>query len=502
MSVGGIGNRSALSVQSLVDMRRQLDELQRQLGTGKKATTYAGLGLDRGLTVALNSQLSALSSYADTVTNVEVRLNLAQTALGQIDSIAHSVKSAVLPSEFVVDGTGQTSEQRTAYSQLDVVLGLLNTQVGDRYLFSGKSLDQAAVETTDHVLNGDGPRAGLKQMISERRQADLGSGGLGRLVLPAAAGTTVSVNEDVVGSPFGLKLAAVSSTLTGAIVTGPAGAPASISVDLGVTNPNAGDSIKFSFTLPDGTSTDLTLTATTSTPPGQKQFSIGATPAATAVNLQAALTAGVTEVAGSTLAAASAMAASDAFFSADINNPPQRVAGPPFDTATTLVAGTSVNSVIWYTGEAGGDPARSTATARIDRSISISYGMRANEQALRSAVQNIAVFVATAYSPADPQAAASYSALTQRVGAALHEQQGEQKVSNIASEIAGAQTALESAKARHTQTRVTLADLLDSIQSVRPELVGAQILALQTNLQASLQTTALLYRTSLVNYLS
>jgi hypothetical protein len=36
---------------------------------------------------------------------------------------------------------------------------------------------------------------------------------------------------------------------------------------------------------------------------------------------------------------------------------------------------------------------------------------------------------------------------------------------------------------------------------VQPEEVGAQILALQTNLQATLQTTALLLRTSLVNYL-
>lgn len=502
MSISGISNRSALSVQSLVDMRRQLDELQRQIGTGKKTTTYAGLGLDRGLTVALNSQLSALASYTDTATNIEMRLSLAQMALGQIDSIAHSVKSAILPSAFVIDSTGQTLEQRTAYNQLDLVLGLLNTQVGDRYLFSGKSLDQAAVATTDHILDGDGARAGLKQLISERRQADLGSSGLGRLVIPAAAGATLSVSEDAVGSPFGLKLAAVTSSLTGAVVTGPAGAPAAISVDLGATNPNAGDSIKISFTLPDGTSAALTLTATASTPPGPNEFSIGATPAATAANLQAALIAEVTEVAGSALVAASAMAASDAFFNADLGNPPQRVAGPPFDTATALVAGTSANTVIWYTGEAGGDPARATAAARIDRSISVSYGMRANEEALRSVVQNIAVLVATSYSPTDPQAEASYSALTQRVGDALHEEQGEQQVSDIASDLAAAQTALVNARERHTQARVTLADLLDSIQSVRPELVGAQILALQTNLQASLQTTALLYRITLVNYLS
>ena len=60
-------------VQSLVDMRAQLDDLQRQLGTGKKSDTYAGLGLDRGLAVGLRSQLAALGGFDDTITNVGVR---------------------------------------------------------------------------------------------------------------------------------------------------------------------------------------------------------------------------------------------------------------------------------------------------------------------------------------------------------------------------------------------------------------------------------------------
>jgi hypothetical protein len=502
MSISGVSSRSALSVQSLVDMRKQLDELQRQLGTGQKANTYAGLGLDRGLTVGLNRQLAALRSYDDTIANVDVRLTLAQTTLGQIDAIGHAVKTSSLHSVFVIDGTGQTSEQRAASSQLDVVLGLLNTQVGDRYLFSGKNVDQPAVETAGHILNGDGLRAGLKQIVSERRQADLGANGLGRLVIPAAAGATLSIGEDVAGSPFGLKLASVTSTLTGATMAGPAGSPAGISVDLSGATPKAGDIIKFSFTLPDGTSTELALTATTSATPGPNQFQIGTTPAATAANLQAVLATGVAKVAGGALTAASAIAASNAFFAADASHPPLRVGGPPFTTATALVAGSSADTVIWYTGDAGGDPARGTATARIDPSINVSYGMRANEQALRSAVQNIAVFAATSYSPTDANASASYTALTQRVGAALDGKQGQQKISDIESEIAGAQTSLASAKVRHQLTQATLSDLLESITSVPQEQVGAEILALQTSLQASLQTTALLFKTSLLNYLS
>ena len=57
MALTGIGGSSALSLQAIADMRNQLDDLQRQLGTGKKSDSYAGLGLDRGLTVGLRSQL-------------------------------------------------------------------------------------------------------------------------------------------------------------------------------------------------------------------------------------------------------------------------------------------------------------------------------------------------------------------------------------------------------------------------------------------------------------
>ena len=57
----------------------------------------------------------------------------------------------------------------------------------------------------------------------------------------------------------------------------------------------------------------------------------------------------------------------------------------PFYAATGMVAGTAANTVIWYTGETGTDPARSTATAKIDQSLSVSYGARANEDAIRDA---------------------------------------------------------------------------------------------------------------------
>ena len=499
MSVSAIGAQSGLAIQQLVNMRKQFDDLQRQLATGQKSANYAGLGVDSGMTVSLNAQLSAISGYNDTINNATTRINLMNSALSSMTDLSSAVKAALAQVPTGANGNGATLAQQTGQSSLDQLLALLNTQAGDRYLFSGRATDQPAVETLDHILNGDGARAGLKQLISERNQADLGASGLGRLVLSTPTATSLQVDEDAV-SPFGFKLASVTSGLTNAVTAGPAGAPASLTVDLTAGNPNAGDTITFRFTLPDGSSENLTLTATTSSSPGTNEFTIGATPAATTTNLQTALTTALGTLAATKLTAASAVTASNEFFAADASNPPQRVNGPPFDSATSQIAGTIANSVIWYTGEAGGDPARSTATARIDQSLVVSYGARANEDGIRTLVENFATLAAVTISPSDPNATDLSAALNQRLSANLTAP-STQTITDIQISLASAQTSISAAKSRHQQTTATLSDFLQQIQGVSNEEVGAQILALQTRMQASMQTTALLFQTSLVNYL-
>src|SRR5262249_57136693 len=85
-----------------------------------------------------------------------------------------------------VTASGQSIGQQNALSELSAVVGILNTQVGDRYIFSGSAIGTPAVASADDILNGTPGKAGLKQLISERQQADLGASGLGRLVLSQA----------------------------------------------------------------------------------------------------------------------------------------------------------------------------------------------------------------------------------------------------------------------------------------------------------------------------
>ncbi|MDI1346112.1 MAG: flagellar biosynthesis protein FlgL, partial [Pseudolabrys sp.] len=393
MTISSIGGKPATAIQSLVDLRNTLDDLQRQLSTGKKAVTYAGLGVDRGVTVGLRSQLSAITSYDATADQVQTRINVAQTSLGRISDLGSSVKTAMMQGSYGTGAIGANTAQSTAQFSLDEVLGLLNTQAGDHYLFSGRATDQPAVETYDRILNGNGAQAGLKQIISERSQADIGTSGLGRLTVTSPTATSVSVAEDAV-SPFGFKLASISSSLTNATVSGPTGSPPAVSVDMSGGIPNVGDSLTMRFNMPDGTTENLTMTATATAPPGANQFLIGADGTATAANLSTAITASLGTLAATSLTAASAVQASNEFFSADSSTPPPRVTGPAFGSATAMTTGSAADTVIWYTGETGTDSARSTATARIDPTLAVGYGVRGNDPGLRTSVHTRATLAA------------------------------------------------------------------------------------------------------------
>src|SRR6266850_5735747 len=623
MAINSVSYGPTFLNQSMLNLNNQLTILQSQLTTGKKSTSYAGMGVNEGFAIAARSQLADISAFTDTIGNINTSINIANTALQGMVDIGTTVKNSANSSSQNLNSAGQTIAQQTATSQLASMLGILNMQAGDRYLFSGGAINTPSVAQMDAILNGTSTQAGLKTVISERRQADIGTSGLGRLVITSPTPTSVKVAEDVAGSPFGLKLTAISSSLTGATVSGPSGTPSFVSVDLGATNPNDGDMVSFAFNLPDGTTDSIELTASSATPPPAGSFAIGVNSTVTATNLKAALNAAIGKLANTSLVAASAIAAGNDFFSpagtatgSVVNNKaatpapitgatllsgaantdslttdfaagdtitvngtpitfvaggatgnqlnvtdsiqtlltkidsitgttnpstisggaitlhggngtdltvtssntaafaslgfgatvtgspaPLRVGGPPFNTATSLVAGTAANTVFWYTGEVGTDPARGTAVARVDASITVQYGARADEQAFVHQLQNIAVYAAVTTNASNPNASGQSTALSQRIGANLAQQTGQQSIQDIQAEFAGAQTAIKATTDRQTQLKSMAQTMLDSIEGVSTDEVATKILALQTTLQASYQTTAMLYQTTLSKYL-
>ncbi|HEX3939466.1 MAG TPA: flagellar biosynthesis protein FlgL [Xanthobacteraceae bacterium] len=494
MSITGPGSITAANIASQTSMMNQLNTLAQELGSGQAAQTYSDLQDQAGVALSLNGQLAAINGYSATAQTVGTTLTVAQSVLSQLDSARSSVQQDVgEQSGFTLNANGQTTTQAEAANQLGNILSLLNTQVGDNYIFSGSASNQPSVASESDILNGNGAQAGLTQVISERQQADLGITGLGHLSA-ATSGSTVTLSQD--GTPFGFQLSGVDSSLTGATATGPSGSPPAIAINL-PSDPNNGDTIQFQLTLPDGSTQTISLQATTNSPAGANQFTVDPSSSVTAGNLQTALTSAIGGLAQTALPAASAMAAANNFFS----DPPQRVNGSPPDTSTALVNGTPANTVFWYTGENGSTPALQTATAQVGPSTTIDYGMRANEQALSTLVANVAVLAATTYSSSDSNAQANYEALSQDVAANLNGQSGTQSIDDIAADLANAQTTVNNATTLNTQTQTTLQDMMQNIDGVNQNQIGEDILTLQNNLSASMSVSARLAQLSLVNYL-
>jgi flagellar hook-associated protein 3 FlgL len=495
MAINSIGSSTSLLGQSIANIKNQLSTLQVQLATGEKSTTYSGMGTGEGFAIAARAQLANITGYQNTITNVGTTISAANTALQALATSGGDVETAANSASQTLNSNGQTAGQVTAISQLSSMLSVLNTQAGNGFIFSGAATNTPSVANADEILNGNGAQAGLTQVISERQQADLGATGLGRLTVSSPTTTSVSLAQD--SSPFGLKLSAVTSTLTGATVTGPTGTPAAISVSLGATNSNPGDQLNVTLTLPDGTTQSIQLTATTTSPPPAGSFTIGTNPAATAANLQTALTSSIGTVANTSLVAASAMEASSNFF----DQPPLRVSGPPFDTATALVNGTSANTVSWYTGGTTTGSARATQVAQIGPDQTVDYGIQANEPGIASQLQAIAAYAAFTASPTNPNAAAQVSDISASVAQALSTQPNQQSIQDIQTDLANAQTTMSTASSLQTQTQSSLQDIVSQVETVSPDQVATQILALQTSLQASYQTTSMLSQLSLVKFL-
>ncbi len=499
---------------ALSSSRSQLDDLLVQLSTGKKSQDYAGLGDGAATSLAMRAKISALDSYTANNATVKTRVGLMSKTVERLDDIAAEYKT-LDPNEYMLTSGSMTIAQNQAAIDLKEAIAALNVDVNGRYLFSGRATDTKPVISSEAMLSDEGDKAGLRTVIAERKLADLGADGRGRIDVSAVSGSTFTARQEASG-PFGFKISSVSSTLKNGVASGPTGA--SNRITLGVTGATeAGGQIRVGLTLPDGTTKEITLTAKAADDEAGLQdgeFRIGATAQETAANMQAAFDSELKSAAGTDLVAASAMQAGEEFFNTPAGTEPARVGGfdgtyatdaqriAALQNASSLdTTGTASKTVSWYVGEKAADDPRKTAAAEVDQGVTVGYGARADETGTRRVVQTLAVFSAMSFSAADADGQARYAALANRVGATLGATDTTQNLQSISVDLASTAGAIKSADDRHSATRQVAETAIGSVEDASKEEVAAKILALQTQLQASYQVTANLSQLSLVNFL-
>ncbi|MBV9078058.1 MAG: hypothetical protein JO048_11300 [Methylobacteriaceae bacterium] len=516
MTVIAYGNgptASRLAVQSFDRLRTQLNGFQSQLSTGKVATTVAGLGIQGSVSLGLGSTASRLEAYQGNAQDASLRSQLIGTGLQQLDALGSKLASGL--TDTVNLPIGRKYVVDTARGSFEQAVDILNSSLGDRYLFSGRATDTRPVLDSDLLLNGDAQRAGVKTLIDERTQADLGTAGLGRLTL-ASAGTTTTVSEEAYGLPFGVKIAGIAATGAGLAATFTAGAagsagppavpatPASAAIDVTGT-PVDGDAVTYTFTLPDGTTGTLTLSAGAAPADGADgAFAIGATPAATSANLTAALQTALQTFVTNTVPGASAAKAADDFFAARPGAPPPRVdtSGGSAAAATAIVSGTAANTVIWYQGDDGPpSAARGTNPARLGDNQTIGIGAQANEAPFRALLAGFAVLAVQDPAPATPPPDDQTLALLDRARTRLTGQTSGTAVRDLAGEFSLAKGTADAAAQQLSQAIKHVGDSQAAIENADPTEAASKLIQTQTRLQAAYQTTSTILRLSLVDYL-
>jgi flagellar hook-associated protein 3 FlgL len=486
----------------LMQMRGDMDNLQQQVASGKKSQTFGGLGDMRVSSLTFRNQTGVTEGYESVIDLTSIRLKIMDQSTNELRTLVDGARNSMLRTR----GTGGfpeiTAAVKQVQAQFEQMVTSLNAQHEGLFLYSGRTRDVRPVVDANTMMWGDGTNAGLRQVVDERRQADLGVTGLGRMTTNLV-GSNVTLAEDAVGNPFGIKLVAgsVGGGMSNVAVTGPAGAPPQI--DFNFTGlPLNGERISFSVMLPDGKTMNLGFAANQAGTAEDTVFSIGATAAATATNLQAAINARLTAIGQGELRSASSLIAARQFFAGSVNSPPQRVAGPPFNTSTAFAAPGTRPTVIWYRGDDDAlVAARDTQKAEIDTGTSVNLGARANETALRDSMVAIGLFLAEDYPTGLASTQARFDAASGRAIEVMNSTGGPNAILEMNGDFGRASALLASSKARHEDRGLFLTSVLSDIENTNKEEAILKLTSMQTTLEASYSITARLSQLSLVNFL-
>ena len=511
MAVSTVSTSRTYLIQQLGELNDTLAQKTTQLARGKVGTTYGEIGDRRLLDIQLTQKVSMIETYQQTITISNLHLQTGTMSLDRLEELRQDAKSALDTNDFVIQDDGQTQTQSRAELLLNEAVNILNTEVAGYYVFGGTDAVNDPVATLDAILDGEDGLDGLRTYLSEFSQANLGTNNNGRVdtstLTTNYAGavptdSTFTVAEDG-AHDFGFDISSVTSTLTNVAVTGPLAAdPDSFDVQF-TGQPNLGETISVELTMaPDHTDTvTIEFTAATSAE-NEGTFAIGADLEETAQNLRDALAAEIENQAQTTLRAVSDEWAAEEFFTTYGGEEPQRIDGPPYDTATALTGGGST-TVAWYTGrnDTTTDP-REDKNAVVDGNLTVNYGVRANETALRELVQSLAAFVAADFSGGTQTDEEYYNALSTNLRSTLQPPGVEQSgIVDIATDIAITHRTVSLTEDRHVQMKSTYEGTIADIEGIDQDLVAAEILQLQTNIEVSYRASSIVFNLSLSDYL-
>ena len=120
MAINGISFGNTILGGSIQNLKTQMADLQNQLTSGKKSTTYSGMGANEGFAIAARAQLLNISAYTDTMTKINTNIGVANTALQALSNIGTQLQNAANSGSQALNSAGQTAGQQTAVAAIFV----------------------------------------------------------------------------------------------------------------------------------------------------------------------------------------------------------------------------------------------------------------------------------------------------------------------------------------------------------------------------------------------
>lgn len=144
------------SIRTIETLQARMAERSIQVSTNKAAQRYSGIAGDARRLVNLKTDHLRLSQFMTNNQLVDQRLQVMETNTTQIFDITTDLRTTLVQA---LSGGVSTAIplQDIARSMLDRIQGLLNVQVGGRYLFAGSVTDQPPVDFTDPGYTVPGP---------------------------------------------------------------------------------------------------------------------------------------------------------------------------------------------------------------------------------------------------------------------------------------------------------------------------------------------------------
>jgi flagellar hook-associated protein 3 FlgL len=136
----------------------QIYKADEKISSGKKVNRASDNPAAMSSIISGKAQLMAFEAYQGAMTNANLLLNATDTSLGSLEELIASAKQIATSTS----SDSYSTDAEMMNNLIKSVIGIGNTQVNGRYIFSGYASDEPAIDTTTGMFLGTSDRIAME----------------------------------------------------------------------------------------------------------------------------------------------------------------------------------------------------------------------------------------------------------------------------------------------------------------------------------------------------